>query len=367
MVDPKVTVDGGEANSKKDAVGNGNRRRLRSADIEEDAPSTSTNPVMDSRERTESTKCNEGTETGGEAHLEGILPSRVFAMDCYPEPARLNIYSKASVIGSVADALAGTEALETLLGSQFRQLFMLLVAGCPNSGKLIHSILARQLITKKKYELWAVFGGKPIRFSIREFQRVSGLKCSKIPQGHPLVPVVSKERSRKWKELYGAHCKHMSVEGALKLLADKDLDECKRLPIALIILIDGVLVTNKTLKLTPAYVDKLEDVQAFLDFPWGRLSFIRTLHCFGPEPMSTKTPNPIKKLKKRLTQQTSACYGFPLALQLLALEAIPLLLEKIPDSMKTATFLEEPSFCESGTILLQAVKAEPFCYKLRTS
>lgn len=137
-----------------------------------------------------------GTETGGlndvpESSVEDKLPTRVSALDCYPDPERLNIYSKARVIGSVAEALAGTEDLQTLLGSQFRQLFMLPVARCHNSGKLIHSLLARQLITKKKYELWSVFGGKPIRFSIREFERVTGLICSKIPDGHSLNPVVS--------------------------------------------------------------------------------------------------------------------------------------------------------------------------------
>ncbi|CAA7032682.1 unnamed protein product [Microthlaspi erraticum] len=344
MVDRRV-----EDNPNDPAARTDIRRRLRSADNDAEPPATPTIP-----ERTESSGRDEVPETSGKVILEETLPSRVFAMECYPEAERLNIYSRSNVIGRVAHALGGTESLETILGSQFRQLFMLAVARCHNSGKLIHSLLARQLITKKKYELWSVFGGKPLRFSIREFQRVTGLKSSKIPGGHSLVPVVSKQRSRKWKELFGPHCMHVSVDDALNLLEDPHLAECKRLPIALIVLVDGVLVMNKTRKLTPAYVDMLEDVQPFLDFPWGRLSFIRTLSRFGPEPLSTKTPDPITKLKNRLRQQTSACYGFPLALQLIAFEAIPLILEKIPDSTKTATFLEEPLACVTPAILLEA-------------
>ncbi|CDY25293.1 BnaC01g29620D [Brassica napus] len=84
--------------------------------------------------------------------LEGCL-----LRDFSPTQLRLNMYSKANVIASVASALKGSSAMDRLLCSQFSKLFRLPVARCPNSTKLIGSLLCRQLITIRKYELWFTF------------------------------------------------------------------------------------------------------------------------------------------------------------------------------------------------------------------
>lgn len=167
------------------------------------------------------------------------LPRRLFAADCYPRGARLNIYSKANLIGVLADALQGTEALQKILKSQFGKLFRLPVARCPNSAKVIHGLLARQLITKKKYELWSVFGGKPLKYSLREFHIVSGLFCGQIPKD-------SKENKEKkeemWKQLFGEGTSELKVGEVVTLLQNPEVDDKKRLPLALIVLVDGVIL-----------------------------------------------------------------------------------------------------------------------------
>lgn len=68
----------------------------------------------------------------------------------------------------------------------------------------------------------------------------------------------------------------------------------------------------------------------FMSYPWGREAFIHTIERFGP-PEKSKI-DPIDELKTRLDQKSSACYGFSLALQIQAFEAIPLLLSKLPDT-----------------------------------
>ncbi|KAG2304263.1 hypothetical protein Bca52824_032914 [Brassica carinata] len=55
-----------------------------------------------------------------------LLPERLFAPNRYPDKPRLNIYSKANIIGSIC-----------LLESQFGRLFHLPVARCLNSAKLV--------------------------------------------------------------------------------------------------------------------------------------------------------------------------------------------------------------------------------------
>ncbi|KAF2577781.1 hypothetical protein F2Q68_00004187 [Brassica cretica] len=49
---------------------------------------------------------------------------------------------------------------------------------------------------------------------------------------------------------------------------------------------------------------------------------------------------------------TTAAYGFPLALQLFAFEAVPLLLAKIPNAQSTDNFLVNPPACENTVTIL---------------
>ncbi|CAA7040452.1 unnamed protein product [Microthlaspi erraticum] len=357
MVGRKSTGNRGEDIAKEAVAVKDNSRRSKSGKNDDEGPSTSkgpstsTLPPMDAGESTEPIGIRDVPESTREDKLDENLPKKVFAVDCYPEPGRMNIYSKANVIGRVADALAGTPALKTIHGSQFRQLFMLPVGRCSYSGKLIHAILARQLVPKRKYEIWSVFGGQSFRFSFREFERVSGLVCSRIPEGHTFFQAVPKEPSTTWKELFRRNCKQVSVECALNKLKEKHISDRKRLYHALIILVDGVVLGNKPPNITPTYVDMVEDVEKFLRFPWGRF---RTLSRFRPAPLSPKNPDPINELKQRLRQQTSACYGFPLAVELVVFEASPLLVEKLADPKKTTTFLEEPFACETAIVRLQS-------------
>ncbi|KAF2613225.1 hypothetical protein F2Q70_00011444 [Brassica cretica] len=105
------------------------------------------------------------------------LPTRLFAPGFFPTALRLNIYSKANVIGAVASAQAGSADMEVLLGSQFGRLFHLPAARCLNSTKLIGSLLCRQLITTRKYELWYTFATHPLYFSLDKFHSITGLNC----------------------------------------------------------------------------------------------------------------------------------------------------------------------------------------------
>ncbi|KAF2574021.1 hypothetical protein F2Q70_00005040 [Brassica cretica] len=226
------------------------------------------------------------------------LPRRMFALGFFPTGLRLNIYSKANVIGAVASALAGSADMDVLLGSQFGRLFHLPAARCHNSTKLVGSLL------------------------YHEFHSITGLNCGAF-----------------------------DVE-------DSNSE-------ATVALVNGVLYcTNKTLKLTPKYVEMLTDVPSFLNYPWGRLSFLYILSRFLPPPVSKEIPDPLHELRIWLSQQTTACYGFPLALLLLAFEAVPQLLARIPDAGNTTTFLEDPSACANIVVILTTkdtvvVEAEP--------
>ncbi|CAN6924174.1 unnamed protein product [Brassica oleracea] len=181
--------------------------------------------------------------------------------------------------------------MNCLLGSQFGALFHLPVSRCSNSAKLVHSLLSRQLVTMRLYELWFLFADKPLRFSLREFGDITGLKCEaereKVGNGSESIDATP---GRMWKELFETEDEDVTVTDVLRMLEQPSLPEWKRLPLGLIALVDGLLST--------------------------------------------------------------ACYGFPLALQLFVFKAIPSFLEKIPEPNKTTSFLQEPEGCDSTNALL---------------
>ncbi|KAL1204455.1 hypothetical protein V5N11_004041 [Cardamine amara subsp. amara] len=128
-------------------------------------------------------------------HFDSELPLRLFTTDIYPD-ARLNIYSKPAILCWIKRYLKGTPKFQKILDFCFGYLFEIYVHRSPISCKLINALLCRQLVTKKKYELWSVFGGKPLRFALSDFGLVTGLPCQKFPEGYEYeeqpVPAIDK-------------------------------------------------------------------------------------------------------------------------------------------------------------------------------
>ncbi|CAN6826482.1 unnamed protein product [Brassica oleracea] len=250
-------------------------------------------PASTDQEEASSTEQDEAASTEPEFIVTTpTFPERLFARNCYPGKPRLNIYSKASIIGSLVKLLRGSPEMNCLLGSQFGALFHLHVSRCSNSAKLVHSLLSHQLVTMRLYELWFLFADKPLHFSLREFGDITGLKCEpereKVGNGSESIDATP---GRMWKELFETEDEDVIVPDVLRMLEQPSLPEWKRLPLALIALVDGLL-------------------------------------------------------------QSTSCYGFPLELQLFAFKAIPSLLEKIPEPNKTTSFLQEPEGCDSTNALL---------------
>uniref|UniRef100_A0A0D3ABZ5 DUF1985 domain-containing protein n=1 Tax=Brassica oleracea var. oleracea TaxID=109376 RepID=A0A0D3ABZ5_BRAOL len=75
----------------------------------------------------------------------------------------------------------------------------------------------------------------------------------------------------------------------------------------------------------------VQDVDAFCSHPWGRESFIKTIACMKPPKfVPLKCEDPIGVMVQLLKQETLRLRGFPLALQLLAYQAVPKLQSTIP-------------------------------------
>ncbi|KAF3490049.1 hypothetical protein F2Q69_00053575 [Brassica cretica] len=77
----------------------------------------------------------------------------------------------------------GSGDMDILLCSQFGKLVQLPVVRWHNCTKLIGSLLSRQLITIRKFELWFTVGRHPLRFSLDEFHGITGLNCGSFDVG----------------------------------------------------------------------------------------------------------------------------------------------------------------------------------------
>uniref|UniRef100_A0A0D3B5F8 Ubiquitin-like protease family profile domain-containing protein n=1 Tax=Brassica oleracea var. oleracea TaxID=109376 RepID=A0A0D3B5F8_BRAOL len=230
------------------------------------------------------------------------LPQRLFATDRFPIRL-LNIYSKPDMLAFVHDVLRDTSEFQTIRDSCFGKLFDLPARQCPVSCKLIHSLLSRQLLVDDPHTLWTTFSGQPLRFGLQEFGTITGLPCGAFPVGH-LPPKNKRNQASKdkiWKKL-----------------------------------IDGVLIAyQQTPRPTLKYVQMVDNLETFFQFPWGRESFCKTLACMKPQ--QGEDPS---SLVRGLKQETLHLKGVPLVLQLVAVRAIPKLLSIIPAPRSSLTIME---------------------------
>uniref|UniRef100_A0A1J3GC12 DUF1985 domain-containing protein n=1 Tax=Noccaea caerulescens TaxID=107243 RepID=A0A1J3GC12_NOCCA len=103
------------------------------------------------------------------------LPERMFMSGNEPTGRkRVNNYFTLRWVDHIKQALE-EDQLELLAQSQFGSLMRM--GNHTFAVMFVHYLLSRQLLTKKKYEMWWVFAGKPIRFGIGDFALVTGLNC----------------------------------------------------------------------------------------------------------------------------------------------------------------------------------------------
>lgn len=294
------------------------------------------------------------------------LPERLFATDRFPRH-RLNIYSRPNILAFVHHVLRDTE-FGKLRESPFGKLFDLPTRQCPVSYKLIHGLMCRQLLCKIDYTFWSVFGNDPLRFGLEEFGTITGLNCRAFPEGYQSPDLNHKCANKQkdahkdplWQKLIGKSSNITIADLADQLDNDPDMSGWRRFRLALIIIIDGVLIASQQVHCpTPRYVKMLEDVDAFLEFPWGRESFLHTVRCMKPPRFEKGKPvdNPVGMRLQKLKQETFRLTGFPLTLQLLAFRAIPMLQSKIPDLSHEQTLMDltKPNLANHPSIDLNEV------------
>ncbi|KAF3602376.1 hypothetical protein F2Q69_00033815 [Brassica cretica] len=106
------------------------------------------------------------------------------------------------------------------------------------ASRLVHYMLGFQLDIKKKYELWSLVGPEPVRFSLLEFENLTGLNCEYIEDLERPHSVVTKELTSFW-EMLGVHVEAgpstQEIIAALERCEGWSRDDRKRLAVKVLI------------------------------------------------------------------------------------------------------------------------------------
>ncbi|CAN6896314.1 unnamed protein product [Brassica oleracea] len=200
------------------------------------------------------------------------LPPRMFVLGEEPEGVRVTPYHKPTCIRKILNALDPDE-VQRIKETPFGKLVEI-ADKPPFSGRFGRFLISRQLKVGKKNEVWFIFAGKPVRFSIREFTLVTGLNCRNYP------PCTKKKSSKNliekpyWGELFGS-MREVHVSYVISMLKKKTVsDRETRIKYALLALLATVILpTSHNPRILEQYAEKIKDIDQFLAYPWGRVSF----------------------------------------------------------------------------------------------
>ena len=145
------------------------------------------------------------------------------------------------------------------------------------SSTLVHYVLSRQLYCKKRHELWFLIEKQHARFSILEFQDITGLNCEPLPN---TMIVEDVEKSNSFWALFNLRRTRStpSAEDICTLCQSPDVcrfwsreDQIRLCYLA--ILTGGLLALDRREAISPAKAKLLMDLTIFEQYPWGRVAF----------------------------------------------------------------------------------------------
>ena len=186
------------------------------------------------------------------------------------------------------------------------------------AGQVVHNLvmrLAEPSNPTDKDALWFEVGEDIGRFSIKEFSLITGLKC--VGSTFLKPPTVKPSLVKK----YFATHQHLTRQTIEEVLTDKDMkfdtdDDAIRLGM-LYVLSSIILANGKTVRIPMTYVELVEDIEGFNDYPWGIPAWEMTRDSIRSA-ISNKG-----KGKGKFSAMRYTLIGFPHSLLVWAFESIP--------------------------------------------
>ncbi|ESQ33252.1 hypothetical protein EUTSA_v10005571mg [Eutrema salsugineum] len=186
-----------------------------------------------------------------------------------PQKKSMHHYCVLGNIGSIKESL-GDEVWSYLLNSPVGCICKLVESDFIWSAKTVHNVITRQLATEKNHEIWCLVDDQPIRFSLCKFAAISGMNSQPY------------EETGTWdtdhKELWG-DMKISLTDGPSWDDLKEVLRRCRtwsfdkrRMVGCLCVIAVGVLGLHSSTKIPLKFAKTVLDVEAFEQFPWGRVA-----------------------------------------------------------------------------------------------
>ncbi|KAF3514370.1 hypothetical protein F2Q69_00007381 [Brassica cretica] len=143
------------------------------------------------------------------------------------------------------------------------------------ASRLVHYMLSFQLNIKKKYELWSLVGPQPVRFSLLEFEHLTGLNCDYIEDLENPRVEVKKEMAAFWEMMgvdvdAGPSTEH--IKAAFGRCEEWSREDSMWL--GYLSIFTGFIEGRKYSTATRASLARLVmDLERFENYPWGRVAF----------------------------------------------------------------------------------------------
>nr|VDD00435.1 unnamed protein product [Brassica oleracea] len=173
---------------------------------------------------------------GDSVPLKLALPELKYPIGSQPkQKSAINQYSGSEYI-SIVDSILKPDEMIRVRGSFLGPIMKLSERGLKLSAKMVYAILTRSIVSVKENEAWFHFKSKEsLRFSIREFHMMTGLKCSGALEGP------RRETNRfNWELLKGRSHKISDVVEQLKNTREDASEE--RVCLAMLILVESILL-----------------------------------------------------------------------------------------------------------------------------
>ncbi|RIA04222.1 hypothetical protein BRARA_K01568, partial [Brassica rapa] len=130
---------------------------------------------------------------------------------------------------------------------------------------------SRLLDIKKKFELWSLVASQPARFSLIEFEHLTGLNCDYIKD----LSEVTKEMDAFWEKMRVDLDTGQSIEQITEAFYHCDeWSRDDRMRLGYLAIYAGYIEGKKFSSATPASLARLVmDLEKFENYPWGRVAF----------------------------------------------------------------------------------------------
>ncbi|CAN6871290.1 unnamed protein product [Brassica oleracea var. botrytis] len=258
---------------------------------------------------------------GDSLPLTLTLPELKYPIGSEPKEKKVSINQHStSMYISIVESILTADEIERVRGFLGPVMRLSGRSEMKLSGKTVYGIFTRSIVTVKKNEAWFHFAGQPMKFSIREFHMVTGLKCNGEVEGP--------RGEYEWDLLN-------DVLNQLKKTRVYASDE--RVCLAMLLLVESILLPKKNKGTFPLeYVNKAKDMM----YPWGRDAYLVLLRS-------------IQKAVANHLEDTSKfeLQGYPLVFHLWILESIPLLRDKFSNWAPTVDVPGPIYLCEKYTEL----------------